>query len=523
MAANGTVGRDVLDRAGAVLTIKGFVPYIDAAGYWHSDLERLAPMELPWVIEFTCGANRSFPFWCLYNQSYRNCAAVGLTDCFDDCRVRAKMNQEAGGYELSFALSVAPETEAFRVWVDARPVPFPQAVAGFRHELLPAAPKYPEGAWNPVYCTWYAVHTVLSEAYLEENARIARKLGFGTFIVDDGWCLDDSKRVTPATLPTWYEWIGDWKLSEKKLPQMKRTIARAQADGWNYMFWVAPFFVGDRSELARRVSDYLTDSHEGQRLLDPQDPEMAQFTMESILKVFRDLELDGLKIDFIDIIQPDEKRPRSRAAFRYAEELVRRIREVKPEALIEFRQNYGTPVMAGLATAFRAGDVPFDYVENFERCVQLRLLLGDGVPVHADPVYFRNDETPVNVARHMMAAMAGVPMLSMDLRELTAEQLTIIGNYLALYRKQQTVLNFGHWEFRFSFGHTPWARCSHESGTVVFVWEREFLAPALEGVTGSVTVLNLSDAALSMPGMTGFDAAGKATGDVAPAGGRLEN
>ena len=523
LGANGVVGREMLDRAGKVLSIRGFVPYVGAAGYWHPDLPRLAPMKLPWVEEFVCGANSSFPFWCLMGQSYRNCAAVGLTNVTDDCRVRTRMNQEAGGYELSFDIAVDPSTAPFRIYVDMRPLPLEETVAAFRRLLMPQAPCYPCGAWEPVYCTWYAAHTVLSKEFLEENARLARQLGFGTFIVDDGWCLDEDKRVTPATLPTWYEWIGDWRLSEKKLPRMKSTIRKAHADGWNYMFWVAPFFVGDRSGLRRRTNAFLTESHEGERLFDPADAEASRITMESIMSIFREMDLDGLKIDFIDAIAPDERRPHARAVMRYVTELVKRIRAEKPDALIEFRQNYGTPATAGLATAFRAGDVPFDYVENFQRCIQLRLLLGDGVPVHADPIYFRADEIPGNIARHLMASMAGVPMLSMDLRGLSAEQLSIIANYLAVYRKWQKTLNFGHWEFRFSFGHTAWARCRGEQGTVVFLWEKELLEQALENVAGSTVVLNLSDEELGCAGMTAYDETGAATGSfTARVGGRLE-
>ena len=178
----------MLDRAGKVLSICGFVPYVGAAGYWHPDLSRLALMKLPWVEEFTYGANRSFPFWCLLGQSYRNCAAVGLTNVTDDCRVRASMNREAGGYELSFDIAVAP-TAPFRINVDMRPLPLEETAAAFRRLLMPQAPCYPCGAWEPVYCTWHATHAVLSEELLEENARMARQLGFGTFIVDNGWCL----------------------------------------------------------------------------------------------------------------------------------------------------------------------------------------------------------------------------------------------------------------------------------------------------------------------------------------------
>ena len=60
-------------------------------------------------------------------------------------------------------------------------------------------PSYPDDAWMPVYCTWYAVHAAVEKQWLEEHVDTAAAMGFGTFIVDDGWCFDDMKRVTPQT------------------------------------------------------------------------------------------------------------------------------------------------------------------------------------------------------------------------------------------------------------------------------------------------------------------------------------
>lgn len=61
LGANGVVGREMLDRAGKVLSIRGFVPYVGAAGYWHPDLPRLAPMKLPWVEESYVEPIAAFP------------------------------------------------------------------------------------------------------------------------------------------------------------------------------------------------------------------------------------------------------------------------------------------------------------------------------------------------------------------------------------------------------------------------------------------------------------------------------
>ena len=58
---------------------------------------------------------------------------------------------------------------------------------------------------------------------------------------------------------------------------------------------------------------------------------------------------------------------------------------------------------------------------NLRRIAHIRLALGDGVPVHADPAYWPADELPVNISRHFIAMMAGVPMLSVELSDLSPE------------------------------------------------------------------------------------------------------
>ena len=100
-------------------------------------------------------------------------------------------------------------------------------------------------------------------------------------------------------------------------------------------------------------------------------------------------ELDDLKIDFLDELRPDPFKPICRDTLDYIRETVSAIRKIRSDALIEFRIKYAVPQLADQATAFRAGDVPFAFVQNYLCCLQLRVMLGDGIPVHADPVYFR--------------------------------------------------------------------------------------------------------------------------------------
>ena len=113
-----------------------------------------------------------------------------------------------------------------------------------------------------------------------------------------------------------------------------------------------------------------------------------------------------------------------------------RLRKVRPNGLFEFRQDYATPVTACLATQFRAGDVPFEWLDNLVRIAQLRLTMGDGIPIHSDPIYWAEAETDENVDRHFMAAMSGVPMLSMDLEKLTTARREKVRGWMRFYRER---------------------------------------------------------------------------------------
>ena len=139
----------------------------------------------------------------------------------------------------------------------------------------------------------YAVHAALTDEYMLNNAREASGLGFGTFIVDDGWCFEEAKRVTPETLPDWYRDIGDWEYSEKKLPCLKENIKKIREYGLTCLFWVAPFFCGRRSKLAGMAKEYLTDLHEGQRIYDVKESSVTEKVVESICSVYKELDLDG--------------------------------------------------------------------------------------------------------------------------------------------------------------------------------------------------------------------------------------
>lgn len=524
------IPKKILEKSGGLLRFSFSVPVKEICSLWHPDLSAMPQMRLPWSEKFSCGATKSFPLLVFLDQDSLCSCAFGLTDLIDDCTLTAKMNQEACCYEVEIISAIDKETESFDFFLhtgdsSGKKLSLPELLASYRKCLPFSIPSYPEGAWKSVYCSWYAVHAALTDSYMQKNAEEAARLGFGTFIVDDGWCFEEAKRVTPETLSDWYRDIGDWQYSEKKLPLLKETIHKKYKNTLSWLFWVAPFFSGRRSKLDTCIREYLTPLHEGQRIYDIADLSVTEKVMESIYETYKDLDLDGLKIDFIDMIAPDPEKPRCRIAYSCIKTLVEKLKKHKKDALIEFRQKYATPLMASLATAFRAGDVPFDYMENFSRCVQIRLLMGDKIPVHADPVYFNREESVETAGRHMIAALAGVPMVSMELTLLKEEHKKVIANYLAFYKKNQHILNMGHWEMRFCNNFPVILSCTLEKEKIILLAEKSFFKESLKNHTGKVTILNMSMASLPLPfsGAEIFDAQGNFLEEVAflPSGGRV--
>ena len=185
---------------------------------------------------------------------------------------------------------------------------------------------------------------------------------------------------------------------------------------------------------------------------------------------------------------------------RFVRKLAESVRAVKPDALLEFRQAYATPGMLPYATQFRAGDVPFDFLDNFLRILQIRVSMGDGVPVHADPAFWHPRESPVNIARHMIASLAGVPMLSMDLSLIGEMEKRIIRHWLGFYREHRETLNFGKWDIAFLPGGAAYAMACGGAESIVILLDSAHLGEALRKAAPRVFILNLSAEAPALPG-----------------------
>lgn len=503
-----------------IMQMRFSVPILDMHGYWVPE-SRTPSTKIVWVIESKSAGQRAFPFIAFFNSRQINRLSAGLTNLTDDARILAKMNQEKCTYDITIEVALGKDSQDFELVIDQRPQVWTDSLADWRKALALPLPEFPEGAWEPVFCTWYAVHAAVTQDWVEKNAEVASRLGFRTLIIDDGWCFDVMKRVSPETISTWYEMIGDWFLSEKKFPDFENHRKRVQAMGMKYLLWVAPFLIGAKSELYKQLADIVKpEYHEGCYTFDSSRKEAAKLLLGKMKHVIQDYGLDGLKVDFLDYIFPNMEEPRGEDTTHFIQELARTIREVKKDALIEFRQAYATPGMLAYGTQFRAGDVPFDFIDNFHRLAQIRISVGDGVPVHADPAYWHPQESPENISRHMIASLAGVPMLSMDLLAISETEQKIIRHWLGFYQAHRETFNYGKWDVTYHQSGTAYAMVSNERESIIILHDSARIGEALAKAAKHVFVLNLSPDELPLAGAKTADYEGKASADgIIPLGG----
>ncbi|MFG2692081.1 glycoside hydrolase family 36 protein [Kitasatospora sp. NPDC048407] len=305
----------------------------------------------------------------------------------------------------------------------------------------------PDAAFEPVFCTWYALHLAMAATDVERLAALAAPLGFRTLIVDDGWQTDERTRSYATT--------GDWQPAPTDFPDFAAHVARIRALGLNYLLWHAVPFVGDRSEAAKRLAGH-TLAHLPQletHLLDPRSATVRAHQVERLAAAVEKYGVDGLKVDFVDTFA---RRPAPGAAPHTASPeadcatvaegvrkllaaLDERLRATRPDVLVEHRQDYLGPGLWPYATMVRAADCPHNAVENRVRTADLRLTAGP-LAVHADPLTWHPEESPEQIAVLLQSVLFATAQVSVDLGAQRPEQLGALRFWLGVMKEHRELL-----------------------------------------------------------------------------------
>lgn len=488
------------------LSIEWTIPIVDMHGLYFCGNPMAELSYLPfWKMRKQTCANRGIPFIALINRNGENRAAFGLFDQITETTITAELSEITRCYSFRLQKPANKDSAGQMIPVDGcwKEVLFISVAPQQWHDALknyvvlsdqttqPTYMPVPDHAFDPVFCTWTAIHHDVSHDWIMRNARLAADLGFRTWITDDGWFLDNGRFAD-------YSRVGDWMPSAKKFPDFRQHVLAAQELGFRYVLWVAPFMVGKDSDAAQRYAHLLTTGQEpeGFNNLSPWHDETQEIIAALLERLVRDYNLDGLKIDFLDSISMRSLRLEGArddtlgsSIYHLLQSVTARLLTINPDLLIEYRNSYANLASRSYANIYRSSDVPLNFTLNRWQAVMLRLLTPDRA-VHLDPALWHCDDRDENVAAHLINLMVGVPMVSIELDQYPQSHLDLIRYWIGFYNAHRDTLIHGKFEPVLRQGYIPAVHFVGEKETIIALYED--MPISLETHAETVWLLNAS-------------------------------
>jgi alpha-galactosidase len=439
-------------------TLKWSLPSHDVVGQWATGRHLTKTLRPDWSegrLQASMFA-REAPVSCLFGSADQNVLTFAVSDALDTVLIGSGIREEDGFVYNDITFFSQPHASlteyAAELRLDRRAIPYWTALKEVG-EWWARRPGYeparvPEPARRPVYSTWYNYHQSVDAAVLLKEVAIAKRLGFDSIIVDDGWQTLDTARG--------YAYTGDWQ--PERMPDMKGFVDGCHALGVKVVLWYAVPFVGKNAKAAERFKDRTLryDDRLGAYVLDPRYPEVREHLTDVYRQALRDWDVDGFKLDFIERFVADEKTVLTatdgrdvasvnEATDRMMTGILAELRKAKPDVMIEFRQPYIGPLIRKYGNMFRASDCPNSYLANRVKTTDLRLLSGN-TAVHADMVMWHYGERVEIAALQLLNVLFAVPQLSVRLQEIPRDHFAMVQFYTGYWRDNRDVLLDGAFE-----------------------------------------------------------------------------
>ena len=421
------------------LWVEWYEDVTNTVGCWYPDCGYVRAYGADWQRRRTTSLSVSAPVYCLYDQRGNNCITIALSEAVRETERKIGVHEEDGRFLFQCKIHMGRGRSEVKLYINEGKTVYSRVLGKVQTwwkdgcGIVPAI--VPEAAKMPFYSTWYSYHQNMEEKQLERECELAAQMGFKGIIVDDGWQTDDNHRG--------YAFCGDWKPSETKFPHMREHVAYVHFLGMKYMLWVSIPFIGKNSGIWKKFSDKLLEYQEEMNagVADIRYKEVREYLMEQYVDLVKNYDLDGLKMDFIDEFHEEAATPEYNENMDFRDvqdalehmmvQLYEKLRELKPDILIEFRQKYVGPYIRKFGNILRVDDCPMSQLSNRVGLVDLRILSGD-TAVHSDMVMWNKAEEPEGVAIALQHCFFGSLQLSVRLEECRQEVLEVIRYYMEL-------------------------------------------------------------------------------------------
>ena len=480
------------------IKLKWKIPGINVKGVWKPTTDFNKRIQADWELDhMESRISIDAPVIALFGNLDENVITFACSNAINTLEMNARLREEDNHFycHMTFFSEQEQLIQNFKAQlrVDFRNLHFSDCLKDVSkwwesfEALKPTS--VPDIAKKPVYSTWYQFHQNLREETLVQECKIAHEMGYEAIIIDDGWQTNDSNRG--------YDYTGDWQ--PERFPEMADLIKNIKATGMKAAIWYSVPFCGKKSKAYQDFKGkFLTEEHRWAPVFDPRYPEVREHLIGLYVNALKDWDLDGFKLDFIDDFHIYESTPLGKedgrdyasineAVDRLLTDVISKLKAIKSDIFIEFRQKYTGPAMRKYGNMFRAFDCPGDAVMNRVRIADIRMLCGNTAP-HADMITWHNGEKVEIAALQLINTLFGVPQLSILLKDVPHMHIEMIAFYTQYWNENRDTLLSGYFVPSKPLANYPTQRVSKDGKTIIGVYE-EYVT-TLEKADSSIHILN---------------------------------
>lgn len=435
-------------------------PGKDIQALFHPEMKSLKSWLIPWEhykvtnkdYGYYSSAFRNAPLFALYSSGGMNRLTFACSEIVEPLVMGGFIHKIKPEFKCFIKLFTRPhkpfKNYTVDILIDRRDCPLTETMQHItnwwtdKHKIKPLSAPVP--ATVPYYSTWYTFGRTLMEPEVELQAKAAADMGCEAIILDDGW------QLIKDTLGA--DYYGDWKAAENRFPDFQKHIEKTQSLGMKYLVWHALPLLGEQSDAYQKLKGKFLFYLDWARayIPDPRFPEVRDYYVKTITENTKKYKPDGYKLDFFEQFwyenPGDFEHGNGRdffsvekAGLKMLDEIITALKEINPDILIEFRQQYTGPAMWPHGNMFRAGDCQYSAIDNRLSCMDIRLVNPD-IIVHGDMLTWNKKETPEAAAKQILNVFFAVPQISVKLNEIGAEQAKMVKFLLAKWSEYKKTL-----------------------------------------------------------------------------------